>query len=89
MAAPKHPFLCTASWWHSLSHEPCGPCVAFKSQFSLTAVQMHYAPRQKDLPEWDVDEGEEPISRLTSYAREHRLLDDMSDFFDDDDAAVY
>lgn len=50
---------------------------------------MHYAPRQAFLPEWDVEEGDEPVARLTNYAREHRLLDDMNEFFDDDEALAY
>lgn len=52
----------------------------------LAAVQMHEAPKQEWLPEWDVEEEEDPDVRLTAYAREHHLMDDMAEYFDDDHA---
>ena len=53
------------------------------------AVQMQHAPPSANLPEWDIEEEEDPEVRLTAYARDHRLLEDMGDYFEEEDAGFY
>lgn len=50
------------------------------------AVQMHYAPRSKTLPPWDIEEEEDPDVRLMQYARDHRLMEDLLQHYEEHDA---
>ena len=86
---PGLPFLPVIS--HA-AHRPQGASGAGRDvaeRLLCAAVQMQYAPPSANLPEWDIEEEEDPEVRLTAYARDHRLLEDMGDYFEEEDAGFY
>ena len=50
---------------------------------------MHYAPQSKTLPPWDIEEEEDPDVRLMQYARDHRLMEDLLQHYEEHDAQKY
>ena len=47
---------------------------------------MHYAPPSSMLPPWDLEEEEDADVRFMQYARDHRLMEDLLQHYEEHDA---